>query len=173
MLKMAYACGHPDISENFLHIHDDHFALAPQEAGEIPFWAGGDLLKMSQQVDKQNNWRDAVLNTLMALRSKGHATHNFDFHFPMLINKTAFPEIMDRYDWRTPRGYVVKSLYANTMGIQPTRIGDIKLSNNFTFPELVTRLKGRPWYSVGNGGLSANFKMLAEALYPEISLFEN
>src|SRR6187397_2321209 len=43
MLKLAYACGHPDLSEHFLHLHDDHFCLAYQSAEDIPNWAGGPL----------------------------------------------------------------------------------------------------------------------------------
>lgn len=172
MLKTAYVCGHPDLSENFLAIHDDHFALDYQDASEILNYAGGDLKRMSQQVAKQNHWREAVLNTYNALISKGHTTNNFDIHFPILINKKIFPAVMDLYDWRTPRGYVVKSLYGNTVGIKPTRIIDMKLAQRYSTADLVTRLKGRPWFSVGNAGLNGHFKMLLEALYPKVSIFE-
>jgi hypothetical protein len=175
MLKLAYACGHPDLSETFLHIHDDHFALAPQEAILTPYWAGGTLEGIAKgMANKRNHWHDAVMNTHNALKEKDYATHNFDLHLPMLFNKNLYPEIMDRYNWQgMQRGFVVKSLYANTLGIMPTRIGDIKLNERYSMPEIVKRLKGRPWYSIGNGGLSGQFKMLLEALYPEISKFEN
>jgi len=175
MLKLAYACGHPDLSETFLHVHDDHFALQPQISRETPYWAGGTLESMARgMTNKKNHWYDAVMNTHNALKANGHATHNFDLHLPMLFNKNLYPEIMDRYNWQgMGRGFVVKSLYANSLGIVPTRIGDIKLSERYPMPEIVRRLKGRPWYSIGNGGLSGQFKMLLEALYPNPSQFEN
>lgn len=172
MLKMAYACGHPDLSETFLNMHDDHFALDYQEASEILNFCSTSLERMAGMVKKGNHWREAVFNTAQALKAKGLSTHNFDVHFPMLFDKKLFPAVMDQYNWKTPRGFVVKSLYGNTVGVTPERIVDIKLNNRFTIPEIVTRIKGRPWFSVGNQGLTGQFKNLLEAIYPNISKFE-
>lgn len=173
MLKVAYACGHPDLSQTFLHVHDDHFALAHQDAANMPYWFGGSLAKMATLVNPGNHWRDAVLNTNKALTNSGLPTKNFDLHFPVLLEKSAFPEIMDRYDWKnTPRGFVVKSLYCNTLGITGAPTNDIKLNQRAPMVEIVQRLKGRPWFSVGNGALSGQFKEMLHALYPKKSRFE-
>lgn len=172
MLKMAYACGHPDLSEYFLSIHDDHFALAPQSASDIPNWAGTSLGHLAKSVGQGNNWREAVINTDQALQSRGMTTHNFDIHLPMLINKNHFPAVMDQYDWSQPRGFVVKSLYGNTMGLDPVNTTDMKVNKHYTTAEIVDRLRGRAWFSLGNGGLNRYFKALLAALYPQPSRFE-
>lgn len=176
MEKLAYACGHPDLSETFLHVHDDHFALAPALACDIPNWHGGPLDRLGNQVkarSPKNNWAYAVLNTHQALQEKGHTAHNFDLHLPMLFDKNLYPATMDLYDWKgQPRGFVVKSLYANTLGLPGTFSPDLKVNARLTFQQMVDSLKGRPWFSIGNAGLTLAFKELLAALYPKPSRFE-
>lgn len=174
MLKMAAVCGLPQLSENFLHIHDDHFCLAPCEAENIPNYAGGSLARLFGGIKKNNHWRDAVLNSYNALQKNGLPVKNYDLHFPMIINKTIFPEIMDRYPWKDEqRGFVVKSLYGNTAGILPTPAVDLKINERYSMDEVVRRLQGRTWFSVGNGGLTFKFKGLLENLYPHPTRFES
>lgn len=176
MEKLAYACGHPDLSETFLHVHDDHFMLKPGNGADVPFWHSCELEKIGNSVRKKqpsNNWGLAVLNTHAALKEAGHTTKNFDVHFPMLFNKNLYPEIMDRYNWRGEmRGYVVKSLYANTLGIEGVKTSDIKLNGKIDLRQVVDKLSGRDWFSIGNGVLSADFKRFMHALYPTPSKFE-
>lgn len=172
MIKLARACGHPDLSANFLHIHDDHFCLFPQQADQIPFWHGGSLQRLAKTVKPQNHWRDAVLNTHNALTAAGLTENNFDLHYPMIFDKNLYPEIMDRYNWKEPRGFVVKSLYANTLKISGIRSPDLKINERLHYPGLLNRLNGRQWFSIGNGGLSGEFKKFIQALYPNKSSFE-
>lgn len=173
MLKTAYACGHPDLSETFLSIHDDHFCLDFQSAGDIPNWCGTTLENLARSVTAGNHWKDAVVNTDRALQAGGFSTLNFDLHLPILFSKHEYPRVMDMYDWPgKQRGFVVKSLYANTMRVTPTRYHDMKVDKHHTLPELVAKLKGRPWFSLGNGGLNGYFRKLLPALYPEPSKFE-
>jgi hypothetical protein len=176
MEKLAYACGHPDLSKKFLHVHDDHFMLAPGQAHDIPNWHAGPLDQLAAHVKKTtpgNHWGDAVANTHKALAAAGHTVHNFDVHFPMIFDKDDYPKTMDLYNWKgEPRGFVVKSLYANTLGLPGVKTSDIKLNQRMTTRELVDRLTGRPWFSVGNGALGGNLKQLFSALYPTASQFE-
>lgn len=175
MLKVAHACGHPDLSDRFLHVHDDHFALAPGEAADVPNWACGSLLRMSRPDPRggRSHWREAVKNTHDALTAKGLPGHNFDIHYPIIFDKTRYPEIMDRYNWDLERGFVVKSLYANTLQMDPVFIHDRKINDRLSMSELVDRLRGVPWFSVGNKGLTNNMQALMYALYPEPSKYES
>lgn len=172
MIKLARACGHPELSSSFLHLHDDHFCLFPQSACTIPNWASSSLERTAQAAKPQNHWRQAVLNTHKALLSKGLPTKNFDLHYPMRINKEIYPEIMDRYNWAEPRGFVVKSLYGNTAGITPTMSPDLKIDYRCSIADLVARLRARKWFSVGPSGLTGEFKKLLEALFPQPSKYE-
>lgn len=175
MLKLARACGHPDLSDKFLHLHDDHFCLAPTLIHTIPNWCGGSLQTIGRQRpgEKKNNWRDACMNTYNALSAAGLPTLNYDLHYPMIFDKNLYPGIMDRYNWKEPRGFVVKSLYANTAGLIPTRSPDLKINGEAdTMSSLVDRLRGRSWFSIGNKALSPPLKLLFPALYPERSIYE-
>lgn len=176
MEKLAYACGHPDLSKQFLHIHDDHFMLSPGAGITVPYWHAGPLDKLAEHMKRKspgNHWGDAVANTYKALSAAGHSIHNFDIHYPMLFDKTEYPRVMDLYNWKTePRGYVVKSLYANTLGLLGKLTNDLKVDKRLTNAEIVDRLSGRPWFSLGNGGLTGNFKQLLAALYPQASPYE-
>jgi hypothetical protein len=174
MEKVAYACGHPRLSKQFLHVHDDHFALAPVDAGQVPNYAGWvDLGALAKSVGRGNPWKVSVQNTADALTSQGLTSWNFDIHTPIIFDKDQYPEIMDRYDWRgTDRGFVVKSLYANTLGLAPTMISDVKLNDRYELPVLVDKLRGRPWFSIGNGALSQRFKNFLSELYPKPSPWE-
>lgn len=175
MEKLAYACGHADLSDNFLHCHDDHFMLSYQDAEEFPAWHGATLDMLAKTVAAGNHWRDAVQNTFLALSQMGLTVDNYDLHAPMLFNKHDYPEIMDQYDWAgTPRGFVVKSLYANTFGIADAVFsGDLKINVAYSeISDLVKKIIGRDFFSVGNAGLSNNFKKLMAELYPNPSTFE-
>jgi hypothetical protein len=174
MEKVAAACGHPELSHNFLHMHDDHFALAPVQADQVPNFAGWvDLEGLARSVSRRNPWRESVDNTARVLKDRGLNLFNFDIHTPIVIDKTVYPDIMDQYDWSgTDRGFVVKSLYANTLGLVPTKISDIKLNDRYPLAEVVQKIRGRAWFSIGNGGLSSHFKNLLSELYPKPSRWE-
>lgn len=174
MEKVAYACGHPDLSEKFLHVHDDHFALADVDAGHVPNYAGWlDLWQLAGAVHKDNPWRISVLNAANELFEMGLPVWNFDIHTPIVLNKNLYPEIMDRFDWRgTPNGFVVKSLYANSLHLDPVKISDVKLNDRYPMQDIVKKIRGREWFSIGNGALSSSFKNLLSELYPKPSPWE-
>jgi hypothetical protein len=173
MEKVAYACGHPDLSQTFLHVHDDHMALAPAKALEIPNWRGRTLGQLAMAINSRNHWRDAVMNTQAALDAAGHTAWNFDLHYPILMDKTLYPEVMDRYNWSgTPRGFVVKSLYANTLGLPEIWTNDLKLTGHFNLRQLVDKIKGRPWFSLGSHRPNQAMQSLLAALYPDPSPWE-
>jgi len=172
MLKLARACGHPDLSTDFLHLHDDHFCCSPQDAETIPFWHGGLLERTAASVKPSNHWRDAVINTDRALKAKGLSHDNFDLHYPMIFNKNFYPAIMDSFNWKEPRGFVVKSLYANSMKIKGERSPDLKINERLSYQRIFERLRGRKWFSISNQGLSGEFKKFLAEFYPNPSKFE-
>lgn len=173
MEKVAYACGHPDLTQRFLHVHDDHFTLARARGKDLPNWCGSSLERLAMAVKVTNHWRDAVVNTNRVLVERGFDNRNFDLHFPIVFDKDLYPKVMDEYDWRgTPRGFVVKSLYANTLQLPWVQIGDVKLMGRFTLEQLVDKLRGRPWFSVSNSCLNLTMKELFQHLYPTPSRYE-
>lgn len=172
MEKISKACMHPDLSGQFLHVHDDHFALAPAHADNIPNWASNQLAALANSIRPGNNYKQAVLNTVQALTERGHPQWNFDIHTPIIYDREKFPKIMAMYDWIKPRGFVVKSLYANTLHLDPVYLTDVKINQPNALVETVRILKGRPWWSTGPRGLDVKLKELFAELYPTKSKFE-
>jgi hypothetical protein len=171
MEKIVVGCRFPGLSRRFLFANDDHFALAPCDA-EVPYWRGGPLWNLAQRLDPANHYGQALRNTHTALQGNACSTWNYDLHLPMVFDKVLFPLAMACYDWTVPHGYVVKSLYANTVREQGMPAGDVKLVARHTMAELVEKLRGRLWWSTGPSGLGTSLKALLEALYPDPSPYE-
>jgi hypothetical protein len=170
MEKVLRVCQEADLSEQFLHLHDDHFALAPTAAEAIPYWYRMDLDKLAERVPPSNNYRNALLNTFAVLMARRLPFKNYDLHFPIVYDKELFPLAMMSYNWEAC--YVVKSLYSNTVGVQGETIADIKINGATTMRDIVDRIKGRPWFSIGPAALNQNMKELLQALYPDKSKWE-
>jgi hypothetical protein len=168
--KIEMACYIPQVSQKFLHVHDDHFALQSCEASMVPYYAAGSLMDLSRSIKAKNGYVYSVQNTIKALGLL--QSFNFDVHTPIIYDKDQFLSVMDRYDWDKLRGYVVKSLYGNTLAIQPVQLRDVKIRHNWPLSGVVEQLRGRPWWSVGDGGLTEQLRELLKELYPEKSRFE-
>lgn len=171
MEKVLRACEIPDLSNQFLHLHDDHFCLFPCFAQETPYWSGRPLDQLAARL-QESNYRRAIENTNLALTSRGMPNLNYDLHVPIVYDKKLFPAVMHSYDWNSRHGFVVKSLYANTVGVRSTPGTDLKLFNRYLMSELVEKLKGRHWWSIGPSSLNTNLKELLAELYPQPSLWE-
>ena len=78
----------------------------------------------------------------------------------------------DSFNWKEPRGFVVKSLYANSMKIKGERSPDLKINERLSYQRIFERLRGRKWFSISNQGLSGEFKKFLQAFYPNPSKYE-
>lgn len=171
MEKVMRACQDDRLSREFLFVNDDHFALKPQTLASFPNYASRSLEALGKAVKSTNPYKKSVQNTATILKSRGLTEYNFDVHLPIVYDKLLFPKVMNGYDWKNGC-YVVKSLYGNTVGLNPTIISDMKLNRDYTNLELVRLLKPRPWFSIGNGALKPNFKNLMVELYLKPSPWE-
>lgn len=131
MSKILKACDHPDITEDFLFMNDDHFILRPIDAHTLPYYYSEE---MPSYIAKRglDGYGNRVNNSYELLKSKGLQTKYYDIHTPIVYNKTKFKEIMSGLDWNKHHGYVLKSLYANNLPITGTQQKDNKghLSEN-------------------------------------------
>jgi hypothetical protein len=170
--KIELACHIPQVSEKFLHIHDDHFCLQPFHAEQVPYYAGSTLDEIARLIKPANNYRLSVINTFSELHKRGLKAYNFDVHTPIVYDKRLFLEAMSAYNWARPGGYVVKSLYANHARLEPVALSDVKIRHSQPLAAVVAQLSGRTWWSVGNSGLTDKVRGLLQELYPEKSRFE-
>lgn len=171
MEKLLRACRHLD--RPFLFLNDDHFALRPQRADQLPNWCGGDVGSIGARLRPGSHYRQSMLNTAQVLRERGLHTFNFDIHTPIVYDPAEFPRVMATYDWSVERGYVVKSLYANTLALPRTHLGDLKLTQSHTFEQLVQLLRPRPWFSIGPAALTPELQEFFTAMYPTPSRWED
>ncbi len=78
-----------------------------------------------------------------------------------------------KYDWTNRFGFVVKSLYGNSLRIQGVREPDCKLNFPAVSKEQIYNvIRGRKVWSVGNKGVNDHLKQVLEELYPVKSRWE-
>lgn len=128
MEKLQVVCEHSVLSENFLFINDDHYLLQPFEADKFPYYQQDHLIDQVKRRGMDGYGRRAD-NTHKWLVSQGKNTKNFDIHTPILYNKKAFLVEVCGAPWHKAHdGFVIKSLYANSMMIEGEPMKDGKLN---------------------------------------------
>lgn len=126
MRKVSAACEHPEVSENFLFINDDHFIMQPFEASTFPYFCEPSLEKYLYRRGN-DTYALRAKNTLKYLQSKSLPTKHFDIHYPIIYNKSLFLEhVTKAVDWNK-QAYVIKSMYANTLKIEGVEAVDYKI----------------------------------------------
>lgn len=166
--KVLRACQLQDLSENFLFMNDDHFLLRDCDVN-VPFWRGADLKDFDAP---KNNYQRAIKNTFHELTRRGLNRYNFDVHVPCVLNKKLFPNIVNSFDWSTKNGFVLKSIYCNTMRVEGVKLQDIKLNDRMTLTDIVQAIKTRQWFSIGPGLLNRAVKQFFAEFYSEKSPYE-
>jgi len=161
----------PELSEDFLFFNDDYFLLKSFQANKFPFFYKETLEEFIQRRRTKDSYKNAVENTFKVLSDKNLPTLNFENHAPMLINKTKFLEVMSQYPWPL-FGFVLKSLYANTLKIKGTPDKDMKINYPQTVEEYKSMTSERKYFSTDKL-LPTNLKEFLTITYPAKSKFEN
>jgi hypothetical protein len=169
-LKIQTACEHPDISDPFLFMNDDFIITKPVHAGSMPYYYNTNLTRMWKAKRKVGHYKTALLNTLIALSEKDLPLKHYDIHTPILYGKKEFLEVMSRYNWNQMHGYVIKSLYCNSINIEPEFHIDPKVTpahEDFSSIENDTK----EWFMFSFDDNSFNQTMLKyiENLYRKVS----
>jgi len=113
--KVEIACNTPAISHRFLFMNDDFFLRGTLTADVYPFYYYSNLGIAYQMKRKMGHYKRALGNTLIALATAEKPLRYYDIHVPIIYNKTSFLHAMSKYDWKLKDGYVIKSLYVNTI----------------------------------------------------------
>jgi len=173
MEKVKFACQQPGISENFFFMNDDMFLLEELNAPSLPNYYKGTLLNSAKK-RRDDRYKRALMNCHNALVKAGTVhQNNFDTHTPIIYNKSKFIQVMDSYDWNKPTdGYVVKSLYANSLNLEGVFQPDCKIDEPMSAPHIRDKIKDRLFFSVGDFGLNEEMKNVLQELYPEKSPWE-
>lgn len=127
--KIKIACRHPEVSEDFLFINDDHFILSYFKTETFPYYYHGTLEEyVKRRPASGDAYGKRAKNTMEYLQKKGFPTKHFDIHYPIIYNKTKFLEVMDM-EWANGPGYILKGIYANSLQIEGVEMEDHKMNH--------------------------------------------
>ena len=168
--KILRACRTEEISETFVMFNDDYFLLKEIDFSNLHYYYYNDLEKKAANRQKNDIYKKALQNTLIALLNEGHPIKHFDIHFPMYYNKEKFIEVMGQYFWGVKGGYVIKSLYANTLRIEGLQRRDCKIYLSHDKREIMDATKDVDLFSTEN--ITRVMAEFLHKLYPNKSSYE-
>lgn len=169
MEKFYFASGIPEISDNFLMFNDDYYFKKNFNAQKVNNYYKSKL-EDSINNRKEGTYKTSLKNTYEALKKKGYQTYNYDIHYPLIYNKQKFREVMESYDWDVRLGYVVKSLYANTLGVKGYLKRDYKLKTEHDKEKILEKIEEADIFSTGE--ITRTIIGILNEFYPEKSIFE-
>jgi hypothetical protein len=168
--KILTACRTGEISDPFIFFNDDFFLVKDMNMTYIPFYYFNTLEVKATLRPKKDIYYKALKNTYEALKSRGLSTIHFDIHYPMYYHKEWFEKAMATYDWTIRGGYVVKSLYANTMKLKGDPRKDCKIYRSHSKKEIMGIITGTDLFSTEH--ITRTMALLFQELYPEKSSYE-
>jgi hypothetical protein len=168
--KVLAACNDARITPEFIFMNDDHFLLS--EIPPLPFYYQQNLEASLVRRQIQDQYWNALNNTHRALVKEGFRTVNFDIHCPIIYDKEAFKQVMAMYDWTIPCGYVIKSLYCNTLEVTGMLEMDLKIKHRLNCFQLEALTKDRKFFSIDDMAICADMTTYLDYLYPDKSRYE-
>lgn len=167
MQTVKAICEDKSVSDDFIFVNDDYFFLKPIK--QFPYWHKGTLDEAMDVIQTGDFYRH-LLATKMVLLKNGHATMHFDCHYPIIYNKKKLLEVIEKYDWDVPDGYVLKSLYCNTLGIEGMFREDCKTNKKQDWERWT---KNMEMFSSGDHNWDTKLERFLLYLYPYLSKYEH
>lgn len=170
--KILKGCNDKRMTSDFFFTNDDITLLKDIDCSRYPYYYKGSLYQTIQRIHPDLNYKQSLENTFTALIMADYSQYHFDMHCPIIYNKECFINAMEQYDWEIDYGYVIKSLYANTVGIKGQHNNDLKINLAYSREELDHKLKGRDVFSYADGAITSTFKIMLHELFPKPSKYE-
>lgn len=167
--KVLVACNHPHISDPFLFMNDDFFLRAPLHAATYPYYYFGNIALAYNLKRKQGHYKRALHNTIIALAARDLLLTYYDIHVPILYHKDKFVKAISGYDWSVKDGYVIKSLYGNTVlddSVKRMPYTDCNINHHIDSTTQIESFipPGRNIFAVGQNGLNDTMKEYIKAM---------
>ena len=158
MINYTTACTCPDISENFILMNDDFFAIKQisnwEENTNVYLGTIADEIKKYKNIEKKSRWQFAFSyaeELLTKLKSKN--LYNYESHWPIIINKKDFLEFLNLSDIKEfqltkkvlHKRSVYKNLYPNKNISEQRLIKDVKIP---LYRDLTKDYLNESWLSV-------------------------
>lgn len=171
--KILAAASDFNVSLEYVCMSEDYFLLKDFNVTTIPYFFDSDLQTIYDKLHLKNYYRRYVENTLNALTSRQLPILNFNVHAPILYNKIQFKRVMADYDWEIKKGYIVKSLYCNTLGIPGQYAKDVKFHTpKDTMRGIMRKIGDSGFFSTNEHSINPAMKETFQVLYPVKSKWE-
>ena len=147
------ACRDPRVSEDFVLMNDDFFALRGVDVRKDLKYNAGPLAEIvaKYKEKKPSLWQQALIDALGILKDVKNPK-SYALHIPMVINKVKALEMLEREDVRAlmDAGKVVsfRSLYGNLYPARTRRMDDVKIPRT---EDLTDKWSGGQWISTYDG----------------------
>ncbi|WP_117198973.1 hypothetical protein [Nocardiopsis sp. TNDT3] len=123
--NMRAACGHPEVSDEFIYMNDDFFTMRPVD--QIPVLHRGPVADVAARTP-HSRYRAGMLATARALHALGVAEPlSYELHVPMVVDKARMLDALSRPQVRGIPVVHKRTLYGNLAGIGGEQVADVKV----------------------------------------------
>jgi hypothetical protein len=160
------ACQVPQLSDTFLRVDDDTFFLRAQDADTFPNYYRGLLPEHVQMLSDRAGslYYKSLLRTVAWLNARQVSNLDFEVHGPMRFEKAKLGALLARLKPET--GFLSRSLYGNLHNLAGEPMSDSKIDLSLSPGQIERRVKDRPFFSVGDLGLTHAMRTFLGQIYP-------
>lgn len=172
--SLRAACADDRISDEFVLMNDDHFAVAELEF--LPAWHLGSLkllikLLAKRGHDDSNLWFYGLKRTLKQMREWGHRNPDaYEAHIPLAFNRQKLAYAMDRV---THRPFLAGCVY-DEAGARPGELGEnVKVAELGSRELLACMTSGLPFMSTEDEAFAVGtVGTFLRTLFPDPCIYE-
>lgn len=165
--KIAAACNHPDITDDFILFNDDYFLVQAVDAPIYPYYYSDSALDEVMQRPKADPYRRLVVDTYSEINTARY----YDIHCPIVINKEAF--LSQPYNRKYEGGILVKTSYcAHFQPINSIKRADPILRDKHTIEEIRAIELTTDLISIHDTAINPDLIEWIETKYPYPSSYE-
>lgn len=169
--KLLTACKSELVTDPFVFFNDDFFLVKPIDFSNLKYYYSDNLGNKILNRKTEDTYKRALKNTRDALFLRALTQKHFDIHYPMIYHKKKFIRVMENYDWNIRGGYVIKSLYANSLRIQGKPKKDYKIYVMHNKNKILEKINETDLFSTDE--ITRPMINVLQELYPNKSQFEN
>lgn len=125
--NLRAACSHPDVSDRFIYMNDDFFALAPVPG--IPVAHRGPVAEVIARTP-MGRYRAGAAATMRLLQTLGiKEPLSYELHIPMVVDKARMLEVLNLPQARRIPVLHKRTLYGNLTGVGGEQWQDVKIAS--------------------------------------------
>jgi glycosyltransferase involved in cell wall biosynthesis len=165
--KVAAACKHPDITDDFILFNDDYFLVQAVDAPIYPYYYSDSALDEVMTRPKADPYRRLVVDTYSEINTARY----YDIHCPIVINKEAF--LSQTYNRKYEGGILVKTSYcAHFQPVNSIKRADPILRDKHTIEEIRAIELTTDLISIHDTAINPDLIEWIETKYPYPSSYE-